>query len=840
MVHIVQARGAVHKDVPSTLAEVFNFESGVLYSPDKNGRERPTVLHRYSATDVVVRRGNSGKPTRYFTLEGGSAKGVLDDFVNTYDEGGLGKPELPPKDSQTVYFFEVEPSSVPSYDVSASDSGSVDAPAGSYTVPVLARSSADKSARTSTQMVSRVKTKKDTLSTRGYIVLSPLPHSQCDMTLTAEVTVKDNELRLRTADMLLRPTVALVAVAFRAFFRGKEVDEAVSEDFHTNTMPNAPPLTQQEEAAVAKALAYAASSDVPGNFTRIPKSLALNTTFEMFEKQIEDEPTLYKGVGEVHASAESVFINLFKWCSYERMAIHAKENGNTPRSSEEIPNSHSQLVTAVKKFPWALANRIFENCLTWKAVEDFEGRGRSAIVLAFAPIEEYKRDGEETFLTPGRLPDATTVHGQTWGVYILEELAPRVCKMTLVQKGTFGGTMPQKFVNILGAQLLGIIGITQMMFGRLGRAVDKEKREAFAAKLTASPPQLSEEALDIVRRGYVDLKAEFDKDTHRSTKLTSSSWACSMEIKQLPTNEEEERAVGTGKITCRLDCPVGIASAFAHHFCSNERVEISQNEGNPARLEVSSNGVFDITISSVITMPKPLTNRQFASREVVQALPDGSIVVAWVPLLGDVDYGFSTKGIVKGTSIVFYKFTPVENNANSCDAELVIRLDAGGLIPALIINKKVPLALTALISLRNALQQDAAIDADDLRLVVEGMREEGNKPKMTVEDDRLRRSEAILFVLPEDNSSCTKEAVPATDALMTTEMMLQGTEKSAVFRTELVVDGTPEQVAASITHVETRANKKAFLEEHGGKKLEVDKSEDSPRSQTVTSTVKPP
>ena len=44
--------------------------------------------------------------------------------------------------------------------------------------------------------------------------------------------------------------------------------------------------------------------------------------------------------------------------------------------------------------------------------------------------------------------------------------------------------------------------------------MDKEKREAFAVKLTTSPPQLNEEALDIVRRGYVDLKAEFDKDTH--------------------------------------------------------------------------------------------------------------------------------------------------------------------------------------------------------------------------------------------------------------------------------------------------------------------------------------
>ena len=47
-----------------------------------------------------------------------------------------------------------------------------------------------------------------------------------------------------------------------------------------------------------------------------------------------------------------------------------------------------------------------------------------------------------------------------------------------------------------------------------------------------------------------------------------------------------ERSVATGKVTGVVDCSAEEAAAWVMDYCSNDRMRISREEGNPARLEL--------------------------------------------------------------------------------------------------------------------------------------------------------------------------------------------------------------------------------------------------------------
>ena len=185
-------------------------------------------------------------------------------------------------------------------------------------------------------------------------------------------------------------------------------------------------------------------------------------------------------MGIVDASLVTCLAWIYHWSSNERRSSHVLKNGNVIRVVHEIPESHSQIVSAGMKMPAGITNRVFHNWLVWDKIPNYKGRGE-AFILAFAPRENCN----ESLLPP--LPSfpnqSQTIVGKTRGIYILEKIASYVTRLTLVQQVDMAGSVPQFVMRSLVSSSLQIVQSVVDKFRRRGKVVDKELRSEFISKM---------------------------------------------------------------------------------------------------------------------------------------------------------------------------------------------------------------------------------------------------------------------------------------------------------------------------------------------------------------------
>jgi len=158
----------------------------------------------------------------------------------------------------------------------------------------------------------------------------------------------------------------------------------------------------------------------------------------------------------------------------------------------------------------------------------------------------------------------------------------------------------------------------------------------------------------------------------------------------------------------------------------------------------------DITFATVKAMPFPLRRREFVFRCVAATDDNGDYIHATSPdSTVTPDYGFSRKNIVPGVVRMFVRFVGVPGEEGSCKVALYQYLDAGGHVPAYVVNTTIPSALGALTELRELFQRDEEVDLREREGRAERMSREQVytlEERETLDDCRARlqvRSEPV-------------------------------------------------------------------------------------------------
>ena len=115
-----------------------------------------------------------------------------------------------------------------------------------------------------------------------------------------------------------------------------------------------------------------------------------------------------------------------------------------------------------------------------------------------------------------------------------------------------------------------------------------------------------------------------------------------------------ERSVGTGRAVGIIDCSAEEAAANLIDYCSRQRMCISQEEGNPARILVENNAALnEATFATVKVMPLLLKDREFIVKMIWKA-DEAGVTLAFESVDLDVDYGVSLN-TVRGRTRALYR-----------------------------------------------------------------------------------------------------------------------------------------------------------------------------------------
>jgi len=215
------------------------------------------------------------------------------------------------------------------------------------------------------------------------------------------------------------------------------------------------------------------------------------------------------------------------------------------------------------------------------------------------PLFTYVRGARLT----QRAPPATR------GFWRLTPIAPNVCRATLIQQGEVGGIIPLWVLNSRVKSALSFADEIRARSLRNGQVVDAEVRDSFIL-----PPHIDQ--LDEEQTRIVDCcRAMVEVEEEEWATLPSPSPFIAMRIKYKKP-KKGERSIATGEATAIIDCSAHVALAWWHLYCSRERVRLSLEVGNKARLVVSETTPHDNIVATVHTFPFPLKPRLFVARQV--------------------------------------------------------------------------------------------------------------------------------------------------------------------------------------------------------------------------------
>ncbi|GMH62352.1 hypothetical protein TrST_g13759 [Triparma strigata] len=174
-----------------------------------------------------------------------------------------------------------------------------------------------------------------------------------------------------------------------------------------------------------------------------------------------------------------------------------------------------------------------------------------------------------------------------------------------------------------------------------------------------------------------------------------------------PTKKGE---IAAGKAIAIVDSSVEKVAAWVMDACGNEKMRISREEGNPARLVLTEEDGYpqkdnEITLATVKRMPFFLNDREFVVRMIWRS-DEGKMSIATESIDDNVDVAYGRKlRKTRGFTRALWEFENLPQrdvegegegeNQQRCKATLVQIVDPGGSIPAWVTNRKITYTLSA-------------------------------------------------------------------------------------------------------------------------------------------------
>ena len=183
------------------------------------------------------------------------------------------------------------------------------------------------------------------------------------------------------------------------------------------------------------------------------------------------------------------------WDSLQRRRQHHQHHETSKdtlrRDWRQIPNSRTATVTQDYSFPAPFSNRSYDNTFhVWnKIIFD----DREAFVFGFSNKNHVLGAAPAALTTPNNNDhnNGTTSTGSSVlipatceGVYLIESLAPRVSRVTVIQQSDVGGSIPSWVMHKMLTSSFSLLLETQEKLGRTNRIVDKVIRFCFLCVLS--------------------------------------------------------------------------------------------------------------------------------------------------------------------------------------------------------------------------------------------------------------------------------------------------------------------------------------------------------------------
>jgi len=395
---------------------------------------------------------------------------------------------------------------------------------------------------------------------------------------------------------------------------------------------------------------------------------------------------------------------------------------------------HSKIIVSGQRLPGQIDNRLFIIWLCWRKEDD------GSIIIAFDDIKNFPdaRIKDRVNSTIFNDADASRcVEASTRGFWKLSPRSENVCDVTLVQQGVLNGMIPTWVMDSRIKQALSLVSKLIDKFERNPDKVDAEMREVFPTPPLAS--ELGEEQRGVFEdckklEGWDQERANTDEDgwvqqigyqiSHQISHRMRHSGLHTNDWERIPspspfvrmfkkTNRDPaiKRSIAYGKGEVLVDTDSRTALAWWSAFTSRERLRRERAEGNPALSVFAVKTKHDFGVATVKKMPFPLTNREFVGRVIVATDDESGDFLFAFRTDADAkhDYGQRIRS-VRGETLAFVRFRSVGDN--TCQITHYQYLDAGGNVPASIVNSKLPLSLSGSVVLRAKFADDAKADAN--------------------------------------------------------------------------------------------------------------------------------
>jgi len=415
------------------------------------------------------------------------------------------------------------------------------------------------------------------------------------------------------------------------------------------------------------------------------------------------------------------------WCfeAYEHIQRSEKdEYKNVFRRIVEVPSSRSVLLAQLKNMH-GMADRVFALWFTWRKEDD------GSYVIAFAPVEDSPATKQVEAMEAqikGDRRATKAVRGHLRGYWRIAPVAPNVCRFTCVGYGHLGGSIPDMILNAIVKRTLSIVHDAQDRFLRNGKVIDAEMRAAFP-----SPPALATLTDEQKAIFAKCIALEQGSGVMKWQAHKSPSYLVKMMSRYTPSERGEAQSV-FGKGTGLIDCSALEAVAWVFNCCSRDRIRVSREAHDPARLEKEIT-LHDKLFATIRRTQFPLQDREIVLRYLCASDASGGFVVVSQSVDDKVDYG-GTYRAVRASSDATMRCTPVEGSeGEQCRITYHQTFSSGEFLPAWVMQKMGLRSLGFIDTMRTLFQRDDEIDVAKLNAMKNLVLDEPQE--YTAEEDEL-------------------------------------------------------------------------------------------------------
>ncbi|GMI12302.1 hypothetical protein TrLO_g650 [Triparma laevis f. longispina] len=490
---------------------------------------------------------------------------------------------------------------------------------------------------------------------------------------------------------------------------------------------------------------------------------------------------------------------------------YAKERKNKDKVVRKVWNgldgTRGLQYTRSESLPGGFKDRVFDVWITWNVLTSEDGK--RTFIMAATPLSDW---GGTKYGWEGKFMKASTR-----GVHIIKEVTEQTCEWTKSLQGDLKiPNLPRTILDFVAKQQLKSANEMWEKYKRNGREVDVEKCEYLAGVMKVKRGEELMEDQKPVFKSCMQLLEDGNEADWKAL-ASSKSPDVEMSIKYFPP-DKDERSVGTGKAVGVVDCSAEEVAAFVMDFCSNERMRVSKEKGNPARLELREKARWnENTFAFVRKNPIFLNNREFVFRMFWKS-EEGKAFVIIESVDDIVDYGSKLKKTRAFTNGLWQiEDLPMRGGAKQCRVTYINQIDAGGSIPTWLVNKQVPQALGALQSAIDEFRQDEKVDAVERSELAALIRTRGQDEVYSKEEERiLEEGKATMAAI---TGSSDLKVVPSGDQLVSAKLAYLDGDKLLIGIGECVIDGEMEELAAFEWLKMSRESTKNFHKKGGVEKF---------------------